>query len=973
MKVWQLVVVGIFVHIILFYSIFDIYFTSPLVHGMTPLTVPNQPPASRLILFVADGLRADKFFEPDENGRSRVPYLRRIIEEEGAWGVSHTRVPTESRPGHVALIAGFYEDVSAVAKGWKENPVDFDSVFNQSRHTWSWGSPDILPMFAKGASGDHVITNCYPADLEDFAGSDMTRLDTWVFDQVKDFFTTASDNKTLYSALQQDKIVMFLHLLGIDTHGHSNKPHSKDYLNNIRVVDKGIKDIVGVVNDFYKDKRTAFVLTADHGMTDWGSHGAGHPQETLTPFLAWGPGMRKPVVQEYCGNFEDTFCADWQLDSLRRSDMEQADIAPLMSYLIGIPLPVNSVGVLPIDVLDASDSQKAEALLLNAQQLLAQFQVKMTQIKQRTLSVTFRPFQELSEDYEAKAIKHIKNLIHSGRPQDAIFECRKLIQQALQGLRYYQTYDRFFLGMSIVMGFLGWMSYILHLIMAEHTSLGRQALAVSKAGVGPSQSVLDSMESVSLLSCAGTTLGRGILVAVCSTIGILLYVQSLPLMYYVYCLLPALLWFKSLQGWNMLWSAIKSLLHNNGCPWSLILSCLCCLAGLEIVVQSFYRRELLSLGLIAMSAWPIASYVNCVWIKTRPSLTTSALTRWGWSMSCLLVAVFPLLPVVGRNAQYSLVFASGSLVFIGGTIILYRLKVTIFSKRILTFQLFLVLTSVAVVAVTSWSISQKLGLPSLCQLTSWITLGVSTILPLLTGTCLEERLLSLSLSFFSIYLLMSITYEGFFLLSLLILLYFWMRMEIEMSNLHGQKSPQSFTVDLSQSVSTVTKDHNQDSRFMQMADLRRSIFYVFFIIIAFFGTGNIASINSFDPSSVYCFLTVFNPFIMGSLMMLKNLLPFLVVTCALRAVLICTQTPLRALFLLVLLMSDFMGLHFFFLVKDHGSWLEIGTTISHYVIVMGMIIFLLLLTGVSHALTCWRITWPTARSGLRKQQTRTKC
>ncbi len=47
--------------------------------------------------------------------------------------------------------------------------------------------------------------------------------------------------------------------------------------------------------------------------------------------------------------------------------------------------------------------------------------------------------------------------------------------------------------------------------------------------------------------------------------------------------------------------------------------------------------------------------------------------------------------------------------------------------------------------------------------------------------------------------------------------------------------------------------------------------------------------------------------------------------------------------------------HFFFLVQDYGSWLEIGTSISHYVIVMSMICFLYILLFVSRAFTNFRI------------------
>lgn len=78
-----------------------------------------------MVLFVADGLRADTFFVVDGGGNTRAPYLRDFLAKKARWGVSHTRVPTESRPGHVAFIAGFYEDVSAVAKGVLINQQTF--------------------------------------------------------------------------------------------------------------------------------------------------------------------------------------------------------------------------------------------------------------------------------------------------------------------------------------------------------------------------------------------------------------------------------------------------------------------------------------------------------------------------------------------------------------------------------------------------------------------------------------------------------------------------------------------------------------------------------------------------------------------------------------------------------------------------------------------------------------------------------
>ena len=41
-------------------------------------------------------------------------------------------------------------------------------MFNQSSATFSFGSPDILPMFARGATPGKVEMWCYDEDEEDF-------------------------------------------------------------------------------------------------------------------------------------------------------------------------------------------------------------------------------------------------------------------------------------------------------------------------------------------------------------------------------------------------------------------------------------------------------------------------------------------------------------------------------------------------------------------------------------------------------------------------------------------------------------------------------------------------------------------------------------------------------------------------------------------------------------------------------------
>ncbi|NWR66700.1 PIGN transferase, partial [Bucorvus abyssinicus] len=919
------VLAGLLVHCVFLISIFDIYFSSPLVHGMTPQQTPLPPPAKRLVLFVADGLRADSLYEFNSNGTPRAPYLRGILENNGSWGISHTRVPTESRPGHVALIAGFYEDVSAVAKGWKENPVEFDSVFNESKYTWSWGSPDILPMFAKGATGDHVYTFCYTAESEDFGAQDAAKLDTWVFDHVKSFFNSSRSNQTLFSALNEEKVILFLHLLGIDTNGHAHRPSSREYKENIKMVDEGVKEIASMIENFFEnDGKTAFILTSDHGMTDWGSHGAGHPSETLTPLIVWGAGVNYPqkVTSQF---FEDNFLKEWKLENLKRLDVNQADIAPLMASLIGVPFPLNSVGTLPLEYLNNTAHFKAESMFTNAVQILEQFKVKMSQKKKTTLSFLFTPFQPLLDSEQINFLEKARLYIQQQKYDEAVSLCKTLINLALEGLSYYHTYDRLFLGLSIAVSFVGWTTYVILVIIKTHTSL--------------TKTVQTNNKEPAVLFYSFAIVGM--------IIAFFLLIQTCPWTYYIYCLLPVPVWYAVVRELPVIQDLAANLLslHIGRSIGFLLI----CGLGIEILVFSFFYRFTLTIGLLVFAAWPV---ITQLWVQAK----TTALI---WALLCVLLAVFPLMPVVGREPSIPLVITAGLLTLL---ISCFSLASLCKSKnkyrnnedlKVHFYQMLSIALSTYVVSSTHDSLQKKQGLPVLNQIISWLTLASSSVFPLLSPTFLFQRLFSILLSLMSTYLLLSTGYEALFPLVLSGLMFVWIIME--------QEALQHYGLSLKPKLAGFNFAYATDItqlRQLHLDDVRRSFFFIFFIVTAFFGTGNIASVNSFDPASVYCFLTVFSPFMMGGLLVLKVIIPFVPVSCAFEAVQVTTQLSSKSLFLIVLVISDIMALHFFFLVKDYGSWLDIGTSISHYVLVMSLTIFMMLMNGLAQLLTTQRLELP---------------
>lgn len=230
----------------------------------------------------------------------------------------------------------------------------------------------------------------------------------------------------------------------------------------------------------------------------------------------------------------------------------------------------------------------------------------------------------------------------------------------------------------------------------------------------------------------------------------------------------------------------------------------------------------------------------------------------------------------------------------------------------------------------------------------------SLIVPFLHGLQARDhylhRLAVIFLAFGPIFVILTISYEGFFYVAIAITLVSWVRLEHRVQqHFPSTAPPVSNGASKPPATNQTTPATSTTSAYrpLTLSDTRISLFFFFLLQSAFFSTGNIASVSSFSLDAVYRLIPVFDPFSQGALLMLKLLAPFVLVSANLG--ILTRRLRLRggSLFAVVMGIGDYLTLRFFWEVKDEGSWLGIGETISVFFIASLLCIFIAALEALS--------------------------
>jgi ethanolaminephosphotransferase len=356
--------------------------------GGDPLKTPHSVPApkfKKMVFMLVDSLRSD-FISKSSSG---FTFVRSLLSQGKAYAYrAHAHPPTVTLPRIKAIVTGGIPSFSDYLNNFQSSAIDQDNIIWQmQRHskciafygddTWIKLFPNSFSRYEGTTSFfvadtiivDHNVTRNLEPELERYrqyrrnvASEANTKSNlNGAGDETKAQSPSLAPTVAVAPELSSrgvcehnsDWDVLILHYLGLDHIGHLQGPRSA------LMFPKQV-EMNDIFERIYKElgDDTLLVMSGDHGMNEEGAHGGPSEGETSPALI-----LASPRFNRFGEGKIDEEAATSPFPKI-----DQIDLVPTLATLLGIPTPLNSVGKLIPDVMQALFGD-SKADLLRAYQL----------------------------------------------------------------------------------------------------------------------------------------------------------------------------------------------------------------------------------------------------------------------------------------------------------------------------------------------------------------------------------------------------------------------------------------------------------------------------------------------------------------------------------------------------------------------------------------------------------------------------
>ncbi len=257
--------------------------------------------SNKLIVVMVDGLR-------DDLARDNLGYIEHLVDSGlAARTAVRSELPSLSRPLYEVLLTGTPSSKNGITANSSVRLSKQESLFHLTKQN---GLVNATASYYWVSELYHRAPFDFMQDREQRDMENPIQYGKFYWEDDYPDSHLLMDGEILRQQVNPD--FLYIHSMNVDDIGHKFGSDSKEYRSRILRVDNYLSELIPV----WRENGYQIVITADHGMSEWGLHGGTTDGERMVPLYIISEKMKK--------------C---RFDNV----MPQLLFAPLMCHLMDIP------------------------------------------------------------------------------------------------------------------------------------------------------------------------------------------------------------------------------------------------------------------------------------------------------------------------------------------------------------------------------------------------------------------------------------------------------------------------------------------------------------------------------------------------------------------------------------------------------------------------------------------------------------